>query len=319
MNFIGYRTLKTAISASLSIVIASFLNLLYPTSAGVISILSMQNTKRQSFEKAITRILSCLVALALASFIFINLGFTAWGFGIFLLFFIPISVKLKLEEGIIVNSVLATHLLVAQKITLKLLTNELMLIIVGAGVALLFNLYMPNLEVLLKEDQKAIEDRIKKILMMMSESLKNQDISLEQDEDFESLEIRLKSARNRAYQNLNNSLWYDASYYLRYMQMRIMQLDALKRMKNHFSRFFMNYQQSNMISEFTMQVAYKLHEDNRAKDELEQLEELRDTFKNMDLPKTREEFENRALLFQFLNDMEDFLKIKNDFLESSSK
>ena len=35
----------------------------------------------------------------------------------------------------------------------------------------------------------------------------------------------------------------------------------------------------------------------------------------MELPKNREEFENRALLFQFLNDLEDFLIIKKEFKE----
>jgi uncharacterized membrane protein YgaE (UPF0421/DUF939 family) len=35
----------------------------------------------------------------------------------------------------------------------------------------------------------------------------------------------------------------------------------------------------------------------------------------MELPKTRNEFEDRALLFQFLNDLEDFLIIKKEFKE----
>ena len=35
----------------------------------------------------------------------------------------------------------------------------------------------------------------------------------------------------------------------------------------------------------------------------------------MELPKNRNEFENRALLFQFLNDLEDFLIIKKEFKE----
>ena len=33
----------------------------------------------------------------------------------------------------------------------------------------------------------------------------------------------------------------------------------------------------------------------------------------MELPKTREEFESRAQLLQFLNDMEEFLLIKRNF------
>lgn len=34
----------------------------------------------------------------------------------------------------------------------------------------------------------------------------------------------------------------------------------------------------------------------------------------MALPKTREEFENRAQLLQFLNDMEDLLTMKRNFV-----
>ncbi len=39
----------------------------------------------------------------------------------------------------------------------------------------------------------------------------------------------------------------------------------------------------------------------------------------MNLPSTREEFENRALLFQFLNDMEEFLITKNEFKKTIDK
>ena len=39
----------------------------------------------------------------------------------------------------------------------------------------------------------------------------------------------------------------------------------------------------------------------------------------MELPKTREEFENRAMLYQFLNDLEQFLSIKNGFKEELLK
>ena len=35
----------------------------------------------------------------------------------------------------------------------------------------------------------------------------------------------------------------------------------------------------------------------------------------MPLPKTRVEFESRAMLFQFLNDIEEFLEIKRDYMK----
>ena len=68
-----------------------------------------------------------------------------------------------------------------------------------------------------------------------------------------------------------------------------------------------------MIADFTQNIAKAIHEYNTAEGLLRNLQELRDEFKNMELPKTREEFENRAMLYQFLNDMEQFLLIKNDF------
>lgn len=45
MKFIGYRTLKTAIGATIAMSIAGALGLKYSVSAGIITILSIQNTK----------------------------------------------------------------------------------------------------------------------------------------------------------------------------------------------------------------------------------------------------------------------------------
>ena len=46
---------------------------------------------------------------------------------------------------------------------------------------------------------------------------------------------------------------------------------------------------------------------------IDKLNLLRDEYKLMELPINRDEFENRALLFQFLNDLEEFLIIKKEF------
>ena len=51
---------------------------------------------------------------------------------------------------------------------------------------------------------------------------------------------------------------------------------------------------------------------------IDKLDLLRKYYKMMELPKNRIEFENRALLFQFLNDLEDFLVIKKEFKEYSN-
>lgn len=319
MKFIGYRTIKTAISAALAMLIAMELGLKYAVAAGVIAILSTQSTRRQSVKLAVQRFGASILAMAISTVLFILLGYTPLTFGVFLLIFIPLAARLKVAEGIVVSSVLVTHLLVENTVAIAWIFNELSLMFVGAGVALLLNLYMPSVEGQIKEDQRYIEETIRAILMNMAKALKEHSVSIQEDELFNNLEGRLEAARKRAYRNLNNYLFMESNYYVEYMEMRVQQLHTLKRMRGHFQRFFMTYEQTIMTAEFTEEVAKALHEENTAEGLLEELYKLRDTYKVMELPKTREEFENRAMLFQFLNDLEEFLIIKYEFKRNHPK
>lgn len=316
MKFIGYRTLKTGIGASVAMIIAKQLGLQYAVSAGIITILSVQNTKKQSVKIAIQRIASFLIALFIASILFKVLGYYAVTFGIFLLIFIPITVKLRLEQGIVVSSVLITHLLVEKSTSMFWVWNELLLMLIGVCIALVLNLYMPSIEGQIKKDQVYIEEKMKEILIHMAKALKENHNSIGEEELFNNLKERLSTARNNAYQNLNNYFLLDASYYVQYMEMRTQQFETMKRMKEHFKKFFMTYEQTIMIADFTEQVAHSFHEKNTCEQLIKDVNELRENFRKMSLPVTREEFENRAMLFQFLNDMEQFLMIKNEFKQA---
>jgi uncharacterized membrane protein YgaE (UPF0421/DUF939 family) len=313
MKFIGYRTLKTAVGAAIAILIAASLGLRYGTAAGVIVILSVQSTKRQSIRVAIQRMGACILALFLSSVLFNLLGYNAYVFGAFLLIFIPTAARFKFNEGIVVSSVLVTHLLVEKSTAVSLIVNELLLMLIGVGVALIMNLYMPSIDKKIKKSQVDIEELIREILRHMSSALGECAVSLKEEELFNRLERKIKKGRERAYRSLNNSLFSDNSYYAKYMDMRYQQLKALKNMRKHFERFSITYKQNEMIAEFTLKLSNSIHEYNTAEGLLKSLQDLRESFKAMELPKTRDEFENRAMLYQFLNDLEQFLLVKNDF------
>ena len=313
MKFIGYRTLKTAIGAAIAMLIAASLGLKYGTAAGVIVILSVQSTKRQSVRVAIQRMGACFLALFLSSVLFNLLGYNAYVFGAFLLTFIPAAARFRFNEGIVVSSVLVTHLLVEKSTTPSLIVNELLLMVIGVGVALIMNLYMPSVDKKIKASQADIEELIREILRHMSAALEVCAVSLKEEELFNNLEARIKKGRERAYRSLNNSLFLDNSYYAKYMDMRYQQLKTLKSMRKHFDKFSITYKQTEMIAEFTLKLSNSIHEYNTAEGLLKSLQDLREGFRAMELPKTREEFENRAMLYQFLNDLEQFLLIKNDF------
>src|SRR5699024_12603180 len=69
--------------------------------------------------------------------------------------FIPMAVRFSLTDGIVVNSVLVTHYLLEESFAWRLIVNEFLLMILGVGFALVFNLYMPDGEKELKENRKS--------------------------------------------------------------------------------------------------------------------------------------------------------------------
>lgn len=139
--------------------------------------------------------IACLLALTISSVLFTMLGHNAIVFGLFLLVFIPLAVKFNLQEGIVVNSVLATHILAEKYISINLFINEILLMFIGAGIALLLNLYMPSIEKEIWEDQFYIEEKMKEILVQMSIALRELSVSLKEDKLFNDLEERLFKAK----------------------------------------------------------------------------------------------------------------------------
>ncbi|SMC22645.1 Uncharacterized membrane protein YgaE, UPF0421/DUF939 family [Clostridium acidisoli DSM 12555] len=312
-KLIGLRTLKTALGSAIAIIIAESLGLKYAAAAGIITILSVQNTKKTSITIALQRIESTLLALLISGILFWIFGYTAIVFGVYLVIFIPLTVIFKITDGIVVSSVLVTHLLVEKSISVFWIKNEILLMFIGAGIAIVLNIYMPKIEGKIKENQRDIEDYMRKILFHMAEDLRGQSVHIEEEKLFNSLEMTLKEGTERAYRNLNNYIINEAKYYVQYMEMRTLQYEILKYMRKHFVKFYMNFQQTEMVAAFTENVALNLSEYNTAEKLIEELKKIMEACKIQNLPKSREEFENRAMLFQFLNDIEYLLEVKKKF------
>ena len=185
MRFIGVRTWKTGIGAVIAMIIAKELGLSYWVSAGIITILSIQSTIRESLKIAIKRVESVIIALIVSSVLFLALGFNSVVFGLYLLVFIPLTVKLKVTDGIVVSSVLVTHLLVEKQVNSYWIINELGLMLVGVLVALILNSYMPKNEEKIKEDIDYISEKIKEIFMDMAYSLRTHSVSINEQRLFD--------------------------------------------------------------------------------------------------------------------------------------
>ncbi|MGK0551563.1 aromatic acid exporter family protein [Enterococcus faecalis] len=311
---IGLRTVKTVISATLAMLIAEKIGLLYPTSAGIIAVLSVSNTKKTSVFTGFYRLLSLVLATAIAIVCFQLLGFSAVAFGVYLLLFIPAAVTLKLSDGIVVSSVLVTHYLVERDVSWQIIGNELLLMCLGVGLALLVNLYMPDTEKRLQQDQRDIEATFRQLLGAMAHYL-NQDMKNQQlPQQCSSLKHKIEMGEQWAKKHAENRLWSANTYYIEYFSMRNMQSTILKDMLELLEEITVDPQHVAAIQRLLDFTEETFAEENDGVDILMRIAEVFKEYRQKPLPTTRSEFENRAQLFQFLQLFRAFVEIKADFV-----
>lgn len=307
-------TFKMALSATLALVIGNVMGVQFATVAAVISILSIQNTRKDSFRIGVKRIIACTIAIFLGCILFKLIGQSPISFFIYLIAFIPITSKLKIEVGMVPAVVLATHLLIAEDISLYWILNELYIMIIGIGVASIANLFMPSLEGELRDKKRKVEEYYKVLFIKMAKSLITTTVEIDEEKFMIDIENELFTAKDLTYKIVNNKFLKADSYYSDYINMRINQFYLIKRMRNHFSRLYMSLEQTKIMSEFIEEIGENIKEENDCSELIGKANSLRENFKRMKLPESREEFENRAQLLQFLNDLEEFLYLKRQII-----
>lgn len=317
-EYVGYRTLKTAVGATIAIILAEMVGLNYAVSAGVITVLSVQSTKRKSIEIALRRLGSTTLALGIAALVFILMGYSAISFGVYLFLFIPVAAALNLNDGIVPSTVLVTHLLIEKSTSLYWMANEYGILIIGAGVALIFNIYMPSEEKNIRKDQREVENLMRIILRELASGILTQSVTISEEKLFSDLEKALKEGYERSQKLYSNYLTDEFHYYVKYMEMRIKQFEILRLMRGHLTRINMYYEQNRMVASLTELVSFQFHELNTGKELIEDLHGYLEIFRGQELPKTREEFENRSSLYQYVRDLQTLLELKKEFAGSIS-
>lgn len=309
---IGHRTIKTAVGASLAILIAQLLDLDYFASAGIITILCIQKTKQKSIKSSWARFLAPIIVLIFAAILFELLGYHVLTIALILLIFIPTTVLLRVQAGISTSSVIMLHLYDYGTVTLAFLLNEVVMIIIGVGVALLMNIYIPSPEKELKRIKKQVDTLFAKILYELSLYVKEGDQGWDGKEITEVAKL-LTKGKNVALENLENQLVRYEDQYYHYFKMREKQLDIIDRMLPLLTTIDIQVNQATIIAKFLKDLSEDVGPENTSHLHLEKLENLRKRFKIMTLPRTREEFEARSALFYLLFEIEQYLYIKLQF------
>jgi uncharacterized membrane protein YgaE (UPF0421/DUF939 family) len=309
---IGYRTLKTAAGTAISILIAQQLGLDNFASAGILTILCIQVTKRRSLRTAWDRFLACVLVMPFSALFFEAIAYHPIVIGFMLLFFIPTVVMLKATDGVVTSSVIILHIYLAKNISLDLFLNELGVIITGIGVALVINVYMPSVDNRLKQYQTRMEDNFKVIFCEMVKFLRTGESDWLGNEITETAKL-IEEAKSLAYLDIENHVLKEDNEYFHYFKMREKQFELIERVLPIVTSLTVTLPQGKMIAEFLEELSENIKPGNTAHIYLGKLKEMKKEFEEMELPKTREEFEVRAALLQLVKEMNEYLIIKSSF------
>ncbi len=324
------KILKIAAGSSAAILIADVLGLAYSASAGIITLLSIQDTKKETLVVAGKRFLAFILAILTAYCLFTAFGYYTLTFGLFLLIFISLSYLFRLQEGIPMCSVLVTHFLIEKDMSTAFICNESIILFIGIFVGIILNLYMPDNTDAVKADMRQIEEDIRLILGRLSEIISRENPAGSQgadfnsiesdllDKNFQELESHLKAAIARAYSNMNNTLLSDTRYYIQYFTMRRSQTGILAHIREQIRLLTSVPKQADSIALFLNKIREQFHEYNNAERLLQELEQIKNGYRAEPNPVTRDEFENRAVLYLILYDLENFLNIKSNFVSNIS-
>lgn len=309
---IGYRTLKTALGASVAIAIASYFDLQFFTAAGILTILCIQPTKRKSVHAVYTRVVSSFVGMLYAFIFFEIFGYSPIVLGIVLLLFIPTIVSLGVAEGFVSSAVIMMHIFFTANFTIELFLNEITLMTIGYGMGLIVNMYMPDIQQGLLYHREKVEELFKKILAEIADYLRNGDTMWDGKELIEAEEL-LNDAKALAFNDVENHLSRKNNFYYVYFDMREKQLEIIERVLPKITALPVMTVQAPLIAAFLEDLSDHVHAGNTASHFIEKLEKVKEEFAKMPLPKDHETFLAMAAMYQFIEEMDEYLVIKQSF------
>jgi conserved membrane protein yqjA len=308
---IGFRTVKTAVGMTLGVIICKLLGLDNYASSAILVVLCIKHTKMHSVQAILSRLVSCLLILFLGSAIFSLLGQHALVLGLIVLLFIPLTVVLNVQEGVITSCVILLHVFNAKAINGHLILNEIMLLIVGLGIAFLMNLMMPSLDKKLNYFKQDIENQITEIFNIFSQacSMHNDHLNIK----FDSLLLNIKKAKSLAFRDVKNHFVRNENSFYHYFDMREEQVELLKRMTSLLERINTDDPILEKISQLMYEIGSNVNSNDYTALRLHSLYEIRLSLDDLPLPTTHKTLNSRAHIIQILNELEEYLNIKSQF------
>ncbi|MBQ9989642.1 MAG: hypothetical protein IJP31_01670 [Lachnospiraceae bacterium] len=310
--------LRIGIGSSTALTLASLLNLQNAASAGIITLLTILSTKWETIRLSWARIVTYAIATTLA-FILFHLPIDPWFmYAIYIFILVLINEAMDWKSTLSVNAVIGTHFLLTRDFSVEFILNEFMLVLIGIIVAFVVNMFRHNRShrAHIINHMRRVEQRLKDIVEEMAGYLRNQEGCEDVWADLENLESDIKDYILEAYEYEGNTFHSNSGYYLSYFEMRLEQCMEFYTLHTEMKRMRTRPCQAEVIADYMLYLKDYIMADNYPQEQMKKLEELWEEMRRSPLPESHEDFEDMAILYHVISQLEAFLEHKYNFIQS---
>ncbi len=303
------NTIKIIMAAVIAIIIASALELEFAISAGIVAILTIQPTKKETIRIAVGRLCAFGIALLIAFMCFKIMGFTISAFLIYLCIYVFICQIFSWNSAMAMNSVLISHFITVGTMDIASIGNEIAIFVIGVSLGIIANLHLRKRVDYIEKLKKETDEQIIRILSRMSIRILDKDISDYNGECFNILRKSIREAKNVAEENYNNQFGLADTFDIEYIAMREKQCQVLFEMYKSIRNMGDSPHTAGKISEFLKKMVIEFPKGHLTESLAEDFAEMDKYMKSQPLPKERKEFEDRARLFNLMRCIEEFITL----------
>ncbi len=315
------KAIKIGVGSSVAVLIGEVCGLQYATLAGIVTLLTIRNTKRDTFAIGGKRLFSFLVSMFAIALIWNAISNSSLRFITFMLLLATVSCATKWEDTISVNAVIGGHVLLLENaMTLAFFGNEFALMVIGVGTAIAFNWYMPGMRDEILSDIAYVELEMKNILLQVASELHQAQPIAEKPTRILALKDHIEQASEKALDNMNNTLTArghaHSKYYVEYLNMRKTQCLLLFQCHQALLGIAHDGAEIHQMADIMEEIAGAVHHKIGIRLIIAELEEIVCAMKTETLPQTNMEFISAAQIFHALELLEELLWVKRGFLQT---
>ncbi len=295
--------IKMLLGFIIAFLIAYLFKLPYSYTAGAIAVLHLWYSRENVFKTALIRLLASAIGLAVSALLFFLLGYNVYSLFLVILGVIVALYLAKIEFGTTIAVVLIGQQWGDQTAWAPL--NAFFIMLIGTIPAILLNFFTFKKSKILPEQQRLLDSEIASIF---------NDIETLQNVNFTKLNRVLNDTKNSLQVALENYKIDNIMAALDYINMRAEQIKILERVIKTLNSLY-DSPYKHKVLDYLLLFKGRIGVEDYASPLLIEHEKLLNVYRELPLPKTREEFEHRASLYGVLLEMKQLLLLKREYYE----